>query len=80
MQTTDKSNPTPAELKPVFRMHAELCKALANEHRQALVEQHLAQRESLPAAEFLDAGRQQPTAAPTRLTPSSPAASASAPT
>jgi len=79
MQTTDKSNPTPAELKPVFRMHAEFCKALANEHRQTLVEQHLAQGESLQAAELLDAGRQQPTAPPTSLTPSSPAASASAP-
>lgn len=80
MQTTDRRNPTPAELKPIFRMRAELCKALANEHRQALVEQHLAQGESLPPAELLDAGRQQPTAPPTRLTPSSPAASASAPT
>lgn len=33
MQIQDKPSPTPAELKPVFRMHAELCKALANEHR-----------------------------------------------
>ena len=30
-------NPTPADLKPVYRMHAELCKALANEHRQAIL-------------------------------------------
>ena len=29
--------PEPADLKPLFRMHAELCKALANEHRQALL-------------------------------------------
>jgi len=26
-----------ADLKPVFRLHAELCKALANEHRQAIL-------------------------------------------
>lgn len=26
-----------ADLKPVYRMHAELCKALANEHRQAIL-------------------------------------------
>ncbi len=26
-----------ADLKPLFRMHAELCKALANEHRQAIL-------------------------------------------
>jgi ArsR family transcriptional regulator len=26
-----------ADLKPLFRMHAELCRALANEHRQALL-------------------------------------------
>ena len=37
MQMTDSGNPAPAELRPVFRMHAELCKALANEHRQALL-------------------------------------------
>jgi hypothetical protein len=79
MQTTDKSNPTPAELKPVFRMHAEFCKALVNEHRQALVEPRLAQGQSPQAAELLDAERRQPTAPPTSLTPSSPAASASAP-
>jgi DNA-binding transcriptional ArsR family regulator len=125
--------PTPpsADLKAVYRMHAELCKALANEHRQALlhaigdgekcvgdlaaeigisvhnvsqhlrvlkerrlvvsrkdaqtvyyrvtnmkfiqacalirqalVEQHLAQGESLQAAELLDAAQQQTSAAP----------------
>src|SRR5665647_2259133 len=37
MQMTDKGTPAPAELKPVFRMHAELCKALANEHRLAIL-------------------------------------------
>lgn len=26
-----------ADLQPVYRMHAELCKALANEHRQAIL-------------------------------------------
>jgi ArsR family transcriptional regulator len=26
-----------ADLKPLFRMHAELCKAMANEHRQAIL-------------------------------------------
>jgi DNA-binding transcriptional ArsR family regulator len=26
-----------ADLQPVYRIHAELCKALANEHRQALL-------------------------------------------
>jgi DNA-binding transcriptional ArsR family regulator len=118
--------PPSADLKAVYRMHAELCKALANEHRQAilhaigdgekcvgdlaaeigissqhlrvlkerrlvasrkegqtvyyritnmkfiqacalireaLVEQHLAQGESLQAAELLDAARQPATAA-----------------
>jgi DNA-binding transcriptional ArsR family regulator len=30
-------SPAPVDLRPVFRMHAELCKALANEHRQALL-------------------------------------------
>ena len=29
--------PTAADLKPLFRMHAELCKAMANEHRQAIL-------------------------------------------
>jgi len=131
MQIQDNIQPPPsADLQPVYRMHAELCKALANEHRQAilhaigdgekcvgdlaaeigisvhnvsqhlrvlkerrlvesrkegqtvyyrvtnmkfiqacalireaLVEQHLAQGESLQAAELLSAARQQPTTA-----------------
>ncbi len=29
--------PEPRDLKPVFRMHAELCKALANQHRLAIL-------------------------------------------
>ena len=33
-RTTD---PVPAELWSLFRMHAELCKALANEHRLAIL-------------------------------------------
>ena len=37
MQTTDNGFPTAAELAPLFRMHAELCKALANEHRLAIL-------------------------------------------
>ena len=37
MQMTAKGNPAPAELRPVFRIHAELCKALANEHRLAVL-------------------------------------------
>ncbi len=28
---------TTADLKPLFRMHAELCRAMANEHRQAIL-------------------------------------------
>jgi len=142
MQIQDNVPAPPSpDLKPVYRMHAELCKALANEHRQALlhaigngekcvsdlaaeigisvhnvsqhlrvlkerrlvesrkegqtvyyrvtnmkfiqacalirealVEQHLAQGESLQAAELLDAARQQPAAA----APSAPSASAPA--
>ena len=134
MQIQDNTPAAPsADLQPVYRMHAELCKALANEHRQAilhaigdgekcvgdlateigisvhnvsqhlrvlkerrlvasrkdgqtvyyhvtnmkfiqacalireaLVEQHLAQGESLQAAELLDAARQHP------ATPSAP--------
>ena len=130
-----------ADLQSVYRMHAELCKALANEHRQAilhaigagekcvsdlaaeigisvhnvsqhlrvlkerrlvesrkdgqtvyyhvtnmkfiqacalireaLVEQHLAQGESLQAAELLDAAGQQPAAsAPAKPPTSAPA-------
>jgi len=139
MQIQDnRAAPPSADLKAVYRMHAELCKALANEHRQAilhaigdsekcvgdlaaeigisvhnvsqhlrvlkerrlvgsrkdgqtvyyhvtnmkfiqacalireaLVEQHLAQGESLQAAELLDTTRQQP-AAPA-ATPTTPA-------
>jgi DNA-binding transcriptional ArsR family regulator len=29
--------PEPADLKPLFRMHAELCKALANQHRLGIL-------------------------------------------
>jgi DNA-binding transcriptional ArsR family regulator len=29
--------PSPEELRPLFRIHAELCKALANEHRLAIL-------------------------------------------
>jgi len=133
MQLQDNIQAVPsADLQPVYRMHAELCKALANEHRQALlhaigegekcvgdlateigisvhnvsqhlrvlkerrlvasrkegqtvyyhvtnmkfiqacalirealVEQHLAQGESLQAAELLDATRRQPATAAT---------------
>ena len=140
MQIQDNNPAAPsADLQSVYRMHAELCKALANEHRQAilhaigdgekcvgdlaaeigisvhnvsqhlrvlkerrlvasrkegqtvyyhvtnmkfiqacalireaLVEQHLAQGESLQAAELLDAARQQPAA----QAPSAPSASA----
>ena len=37
MQMTDNGFPTTAELAPLFHMHAELCKALANEHRLAIL-------------------------------------------
>jgi ArsR family transcriptional regulator, virulence genes transcriptional regulator len=37
MQITEQPRPTPAELQPVFRAHADLCKALANEHRLAIL-------------------------------------------
>ena len=37
MQILEHGNATTAELKPLFRMHAELCKALGNEHRQAIL-------------------------------------------
>jgi ArsR family transcriptional regulator, virulence genes transcriptional regulator len=33
----DDTGTTSPDLAPVYRMHAELCKALANEHRQALL-------------------------------------------
>jgi DNA-binding transcriptional ArsR family regulator len=145
MQIQDNTSAaSTADLQPVYRMHAELCKALANEHRQALlhaigdgekcvgdlaaeigisvhnvsqhlrvlkerrlvasrkdgqtvyyhvtnmkfiqacalirealVEQHLAQGESLQAAELLDAPRQRPAPA---VSSARPAASATAPT
>jgi Predicted transcriptional regulators len=34
---TPAITPAAAELQPVFRAHAELCKALANEHRLAIL-------------------------------------------
>lgn len=34
---TPVTGPSTADLKPLFRMHAELCKAMANEHRQAIL-------------------------------------------
>jgi len=38
MQLQDNIAATPSpDLKPVYRLHAELCKALANEHRQAIL-------------------------------------------
>jgi DNA-binding transcriptional ArsR family regulator len=38
MEIHDQSTvPAPEELRPLFRMHAELCKALANEHRLAIL-------------------------------------------
>jgi DNA-binding transcriptional ArsR family regulator len=37
MQTMDNGNPSPAELRQVFKVHADLCKALANEHRLAIL-------------------------------------------
>jgi hypothetical protein len=35
-QTPSSATQT-ADLRPLFRMHAELCKAMANEHRQAIL-------------------------------------------
>lgn len=35
-QTPSPASQT-ADLKPLFRMHAELCRAMANEHRQAIL-------------------------------------------
>jgi len=32
-----QSAPEPADLRPLFRMHAELCKALANQHRLGIL-------------------------------------------
>jgi DNA-binding transcriptional ArsR family regulator len=38
MQIRNDSQPEQSpDLKPLFRMHAELCRALANEHRQAIL-------------------------------------------
>jgi DNA-binding transcriptional ArsR family regulator len=37
IQTKEHLTPAAAELQPVFRAHAELCKALANEHRLAIL-------------------------------------------
>lgn len=37
MELRNDGNPTAAELRPVFHMHAELCKALANGHRLAIL-------------------------------------------
>ena len=34
---TAPAGPSTEDLKPLFRMHAELCKAMANEHRQAIL-------------------------------------------
>ena len=34
---SEQARPTTDELRPIFRAHAELCKALANEHRQAIL-------------------------------------------
>lgn len=36
-QIGEHITPAAAELQPVFRAHAELCKALANEHRLAIL-------------------------------------------
>ncbi len=33
----DSDTPAAPDLKPLFRMHADLCRALANEHRQAIL-------------------------------------------
>jgi ArsR family transcriptional regulator, virulence genes transcriptional regulator len=38
MQIRKNREPSLSEdLRPIYRMHAELCKALANEHRQAIL-------------------------------------------
>jgi len=37
MQVQDDTTPTTADLRPLFRAHAEMCKALANEHRLAIM-------------------------------------------
>ena len=37
IRTDSHSVPEPADLKPLFRMHAELCKALASPHRLGIL-------------------------------------------
>jgi ArsR family transcriptional regulator len=37
MQVRKNGLPATSELRPLFRIHAELCKALANEHRLAIL-------------------------------------------
>lgn len=37
MEVRNDRAPATADLRPVFHMHAELCKALANEHRLAIL-------------------------------------------
>ncbi len=37
IRTSTEAAPKPADLKPLFMMHAELCKALANQHRLGIV-------------------------------------------
>jgi DNA-binding transcriptional ArsR family regulator len=37
MKVRNQVSPTPVELRPLFQLHAELCKALANEHRLAIL-------------------------------------------
>jgi ArsR family transcriptional regulator len=34
---TPSEDAATADMRPLFRMHAELCKAMANEHRQAIL-------------------------------------------
>jgi ArsR family transcriptional regulator len=34
---TAPTGPSTEDLRPLFRIHAELCKAMANEHRQAIL-------------------------------------------
>jgi len=37
MQVKNNDTTTTADLRPLFRAHAEMCKALANEHRLAIM-------------------------------------------
>ncbi len=37
MQIQQQTKPSAVDLQPLFRAHAELCKALANEHRLAIM-------------------------------------------